>query len=432
MSSVSASATLPRVLAGMRSGGPMGLEHHLEVHGPLPAFAHRRRESGALLHELERSGLRGRGGAEFPTATKMRAVIAARGRATVVANGCEGEPASLKDRLLIERLPHLVLDGALLAAQAIDAAQVFIAVDADASHALRAINRALRERSDMSRGRSSASLVAVPRGYVSGQETAVINFLGGGPAKPTATPPPIFQRGVNGRPTLVNNVETLAHIALIARHGGDWFCELGSEIDPGSRLVTLGGAVVHPGVFEIEAGAPLTSLLTAAGGRTSQLRAFLLGGYAGTWVTAVMGSELALGSEELDARGASLGAGVIIALPTSACPVAEVASVARWLSAQSARQCGPCFNGLEAIASSLEQVRVGRDPRALGRISRWASLANGRGACAHPDGTVRFVTSAIEVFSPEFDDHSRHGPCAACLERHLLPTPIPLRSRVAA
>jgi NADH:ubiquinone oxidoreductase subunit F (NADH-binding) len=190
--------------------------------------------------------------------------------------------------------------------------------------------------------------------------------------------------------------------------------------------------VAHPGVFEIEAGAPLASLLNAAGGLTSQLRAFLLGGYAGTWVTATVGPELALGPDELHARGASRGAGVILALPSSACPVAEVTSVAQWLSAQSARQCGPCFNGLEAIATALEQVRVGGDPKALGRVSRWASLANGRGACAHPDGTVRFVTSAIDVFGPELDDHSRHGPCAACHQGRLLPTPIALRSRAAA
>jgi len=432
MSDFPAPATLPRILAGLRTQGSMALDHHIEVHGALPLFAHRRRDSGALIEVLERSGLRGRGGAAFPTATKMKAVIASRGRATVVANACEGEPASFKDRLLLERLPQLVIDGALLAAQAVDAAEVFIAVDAGASLAARSIQRALRERTDASRNRTRVRLVPVPPGYVSGQESAVVNYLNGGPAKPTATPPPIFRRGVNGRPTLVNNVETLAHIALIARHGAAWFRELGTQTDPGSTLVTLGGAVVDPGVFEIEAGAPLASLVDAAGGLSAPLRAFLVGGYAGTWVTATAADELALGSDELGEVGASLGAGVIIALPSSACPVAEIASVGRWLSDQSAGQCGPCVNGLDAIATTLEQIRAGADPRTLGRISRWASLAHGRGACAHPDGVVRFIRSAIDVFETEFADHTRSGPCTACLQRQLLPTPTARLSRAAA
>jgi len=432
MSGGPAPATLPRILAGVRSHAPMALAHHLELHGALPRFT-RGRQSSALLDELQRSGLRGRGGAAFPTATKMAAVLAARGRATVVANGCEGEPASVKDRLLLERLPHLVIDGAVLAAQAVDAADVFITVDEHARSAAHAIHRALRERNDVPRGRLRVRLIAVPPGYLSGQETAVVNFLGGGPAKPTATPPPIFQRGVNRRPTLVNNVETLAHVALIARHGAGWFRELGSQTDPGSKLVTASGAVVNPGVFEIEAGAPVASLLNAAGGCTSQLRAFLLGGYAGTWVTAETGYELTLSSDALADVGASLGAGIVLALPSSACPVAEISSVAAWLSAQSAGQCGPCFNGLHAIATTLEQLRVGvGGPGALARISRWGALAAGRGSCAHPDGVVRFVRSAIDVFGPEFAEHSRRGPCPVCLRPRLLSTPFATPARAAA
>jgi NADH:ubiquinone oxidoreductase subunit F (NADH-binding) len=425
-----AAPAVPRLLAGIRSHGPMSVEHHLEIHGALPPLPARRRESGELLRELERSGLRGRGGAAFPTATKMKAVIAARRRASVVANGCEGEPMSLKDRLLLERAPQLVIDGALLAAQTVDAADVFIAVDEQATGAIRAVQRALHERANARRGRSRVRLVPVPSGYVSGQETAVVNFLGGGPAKPSATPPPTFERGVSGRPTLVNNVETLAHIALIARHGAEWFRELGSHADPGSTLVTLSGAVAHPGVVEIESGARVSSALAAAGGRTSQLRAFLLGGYAGTWVTAQAGYELALSS---DATGPSLGAGVILALPSSACAVAEITSVTRWLAAQSAGQCGPCFNGLEAIATTLGQIRLGAGgPDAITRIFRWASLARGRGSCAHPDGVVRFVLSGIDVFGSELSDHSERGPCPACLQPLLLPTPVASRRRSAA
>jgi NADH:ubiquinone oxidoreductase subunit F (NADH-binding) len=427
VSVAAAPGTLPRLLTGLPANGAMTLAGHYDIHGALPPLARRRRDSGlALINELERSGLRGRGGAAFPAATKLAAVASARGRAVVVANGCEGEPLSFKDRLLLERLPHLVIDGALLVAHAAEASEVIFAVDEHATRAARATGRALRERPEPAqRGAPSARLATLPSGYVSGQESAVVNFLGGGPAKPTGGLAPIFERGVRGRPTLMSNVETLAHIALIARHGAGWFGTLGAYEEPGSTLVTLGGAVAHPGVFEIEIGASVASLVHAAGGATGELRAFLLGGYAGTWVPADWGRELPLSPGQLDEVGAALGAGIVFAFPASACAVAEVASVTRWLSAQSAGQCGPCVYGLDAIATALEQVRVGAGGEGtLARIHRWAGMARGRGACGHPDGVVRFVISATEVFAEELADHARHGECAGCLQRPLLPTPV--------
>jgi NADH:ubiquinone oxidoreductase subunit F (NADH-binding) len=427
-------ASLPRLLAGVAGSAPVTHDHHVAIHGPLPALTRRGHDSAlALLNELERSGLRGRGGAGFPTATKVMAVAAARGRAIVVANGCEGEPFSAKDRLLLERVPHLVIDGALLAAYAVDANEVFIAVDEYATRAVRATDHALRERPDLNRGAPRARVITVPSGYVSGQEAALINFLGGGPAKPTITAAPIFERGLKGRPTLVNNVETLAQIALIARQGAKWFRSLGADEGPGSTLVTLSGAVRHPGVFEIETGGSIHSLLEAAGGATGELLAFLLGGYAGAWIPAEPGYGLRLNSADLRPFGASLGAGAIFALPSSACPVSEIAFAARWLAGQSAGQCGPCVNGLDAIANGLAQVRAGAAAEgALARSRRWAQLASGRRACAHPDGVARFIESATEVFAAELADHARHGPCRRCAQRPLLPTPAMTPSRRAA
>ncbi|HWF36614.1 MAG TPA: NADH-ubiquinone oxidoreductase-F iron-sulfur binding region domain-containing protein [Solirubrobacteraceae bacterium] len=423
-------ATLPRLLAGMSGDGPLPLSRHLEIHGSLPAFARRRGDSAlALVNELERSGLRGRGGAGFPTATKVTAVAAARGRAIVVANGCEGEPASLKDRLLLERVPHLVIDGALVAAHAVEATDVLLAVDESATRAVRAVDRALGE---LTRGGPHVQLVTVPAGYVTGQESAVLNSLAGGPPKPMAMAAPIYRRGLRGRPTLVSNVETLAHIALIARHGGAWFRALGAPGAPGSTLVTVGGAVAYPGVFEIETGTTVASLVEAAGGATAEVRAFLIGGYAGTWVPADLGYQLALSPEGLYEAGASLGSGVVFALPSSACAATEIAFIARWLSGQSAGQCGPCVHGLDAVATALEQVRGGAAGEgALARIGRWAALANGRGACTHPDGAARFVTSALDVFAAELADHARRGTCSACAQRHLLPTPTAPARRAA-
>jgi NADH:ubiquinone oxidoreductase subunit F (NADH-binding) len=423
MSTITEPALLPRLIAGITADGPARLDRHLASHGPMPHLVHSRSGlSHDLIDELERSGLRGRGGAAFPTAAKLRAVMWAGGRSVVVANGCEGEPASLKDRLLLERAPHLVLDGALLAAECVHAGEIVIAVDEGAASAARSIDRALRERREISRGRPRVRIARVPAGYVSGQESAVVNFLDGGPAKPLTVPPMVFERGLKGRPTLVNNLETLAQIALIARHGADWFRELGTDEEPGSRLVTVSGAVAEPGVYEIEQGAPLASLIDAAGGTSEALRTFLVGGYAGAWLPAELGWKLSLSDADLAPLGGSLGAGIVVAIPSSACVVAEVADVSAWLADQSAGQCGPCVNGLHAIASALGDVRRGvAGPEALDRVNHWASLVRRRGACGHPDGVARFVTSAVQVFAAELEEHAHHGPCPSCHQPRWLP-----------
>ena len=273
----------------------------------------------------------------------------------------------------------------------------------------------------------------MPGGYVSGQETALVNLCNGGPAKPTLTPPLPFQRGVHRRPTLIHNAETLAHLALIARYGPRWFRQLGTQRHPGSTLLTLSGAVAYPGVYEIEQGASLTSLIEVAGGMTSPIRAVLLGGYAGAWLDGESLSTLALSDDHLADHEASLGAGIVVLLSQEACPVAETARVGRWLAEQSAGQCGPCVHGLRAIAGAIEEVAAGAVSAGVGqRIARWCALAKGRGACAHPDGVVRFITSALDVFAQEFADHARHGPCEACSRPHELPLPAPFGLATAA
>ena len=179
-----------------------------------------------------------------------------------------------------------------------------------------------------------------------------------GVAKPLPATPRVTERGVGGRPTLVSNVETLAHVALIARHGADWFRALGTEDDPGSTLITLSGAVERPGVYETEPGTSLASMLNAAGGLAEPARAFLIGGYAGGWIDAAMVS-VRLTRSDLQRAGARLGAGIVVALPRSACPVAEVARVAGWLADESSGQCGPCVHGLAAVADELERICSG-------------------------------------------------------------------------
>jgi NADH:ubiquinone oxidoreductase subunit F (NADH-binding) len=422
-------AALPRLLTGIQPRGALTLEQHQAVHGPMPIVAsgrgrRRAREQGSLLiDEIERAGLLGRGGAAFPTATKMRAVAGGRRRAIVVANGAEGEPASLKDRTLLESLPHLVLDGAILAAEAVGADELIVCVCTTADAGVRSMARAIEERAGAERA-PGLRLAAVPSQYVAGQESALVSFLNGGPAKPTFTPPLPFEQGVRNRPTLVDNVETLAHVALIARHGAPWFRELGTPSQPGSALVTLSGAIAHPGVYEIEHGASLSSLIAAGGGTTARVRGALVGGYAGSWIGGELLNGVALSNEHLASHGASLGAGVVLLLSEHACPVAESARVARWLASQSARQCGPCIHGLDALAGTIEEIAAGiAGARVMQRIDQLASLVARRGACGHPDGALNPILSAVEVFHDEFADHARHGPCDACARPPELPLP---------
>jgi NADH:ubiquinone oxidoreductase subunit F (NADH-binding) len=414
-------ASLPRLLLGVGERPTADLAEHLDLHGPLPDD--RRADPRRLIDSIERSGLRGHGGAAFPAARKLRAVSERRRRPIVLANGTEGEPASKKDRVLLRDLPHLVLDGAVVAARVTGAREVVIAVCESDDAAFRAVEEALRQRSaSRLRGEPVFHLIPTPSLYIAGQETALVNYVNTGIPRPTFGPRP-FERGVSKRPTLVQNVETLAHIALIARHGAGWFMELGTPEDPGTALVTISGAVERPGVYEIEHGMDLAELLRIAGAADA-LAAVLLGGYFGSWVSADDVDRLQLSRAHLAPLGASLGAGVVVALGRGACPVAETARVAEWFDAQGARQCGPCVHGLGAIADSLQRVATGTaPPSVMSDLARWTAELPGRGACAHPDGAVRFIASAMQVFAPEFRAHFENGPCMRCAQPAVLPTP---------
>jgi NADH:ubiquinone oxidoreductase subunit F (NADH-binding) len=422
---------LPRLLRGIRADGyAMSLEEHVGVHGELPLEAGRRRRAESpLIERVARAGLQGRGGAAFPTAIKLRAVASARRRPIVVVNATEGEPASAKDRTICQMLPHLMLDGAELAAQAVDADEVLVGLCESDAASVETVAAAIEERAGYAPRAIRTSLSVVPQGYVSGQESALVNHLNGGRALPTFTPPMVFEHGVRRRPTLVNNAETLAQLALIARHGSQWFRALGSSSQPGSTLLTLSGPVAHAGVYEVQYGASLSSLIDAAGGATAGLRGLLLGGYAGAWVSGEFLRGVALSDEHLAAHGASLGAGVVALLSADACPVAETARVARWMSAQSARQCGPCLNGLDALATTVAEIASGAvEGNAGKRLAQLAALVRRRGACAHPDGAVRFVLSSLQAFSEDFADHARHGRCDACARSPELPLPAPAQA----
>jgi NADH:ubiquinone oxidoreductase subunit F (NADH-binding) len=419
---------LPRLLAGLGADGePMALAEHLRVHGELPVTG-----GHELIEQVSRAGLRGRGGADFPTAQKMRAVAAngvsrrsragGGGASAVIVNGSETEPASAKDRLLLSRLPHLVLDGAVLAAVAVGAHEVIVKLGENQDGSLGALQDAIAARAQ---DPVPVRVVGAPEGYVTGEESAVVNYLNAGASLPTFVPPRPFERGYRGRPTLIQNSETLAHVALIARFGSDWFRELGTSADPGSVLVTISGAVRKPGVYELAFGTPMSDLLAAAEGSAEPLQALLVGGYFGTWVDASRAVELRLARGDLRSVGCSLGSGVLIALGESCCGLHESAGVIAYLAAESAGQCGPCVHGLRAVADSVSALAEGlARPGERDRLLRWVAEINGRGACHHPNGAVRFVASALAVFADDIERH-RVGRCSA------LPAGLPLGSTLA-
>ncbi|MCX4905009.1 NADH-ubiquinone oxidoreductase-F iron-sulfur binding region domain-containing protein [Streptomyces sp. NBC_00878] len=398
----------PRLLAP--GGAPADRATHETRYGPL---AHG--DPAALLRTLAESGLTGRGGAAFPTYRKFVSVVdAARrtGRApVVVANGAEGEPASAKDKTLLSHSPHLVLDGLRLAAHATGAGAAYLAAEDGATHLETAVatrlETAVAERDDP----IPVRVVRVPKRFLSGQSSALAQHLSGHAALPRHQDPPVREQGVRRAPTLVQNVETLAHLALIARYGADWFRSAGTPSEPGSTLCTVHVPGREVRVVEAPFGMPLHRLLPLEG-----TAAILLGGYHGTWLPVAEAAQLRLSA-------ANLGAGVLAALPTDRCGLAETARVLRYLALESAGQCGPCLNGLPRIAAAFRTLAVpGPQGTARDDVARWAGLVEGRGACHHPDGTVRLVRSALTTFAAELDVHAR-GLCTATDRTPLLPVP---------
>ena len=417
-------AALPRLLAGVGRDLVLGLAGHEREYGTLwlrgPA-GNRRPER--LIDIVEAAGLTGRGGSGFPTGRKMRSV-AGRGEAVVVANGAEGEPASAKDRLLLSYLPHLVLDGITLAADAVGATEAHLCVHRQEHDLIDGLAAAVAERRHAGLDPVPIQVTGIPGRYVSSEQSSIVGYLNGGPAKPTFSPPRPHESGVRGRPTLVNNVETLAHVALIARHGDRWFRGAGLPSAPGSMLVTVDGAVRWPGVYEIELGTAAGEVVALAGGPAEDLQALLIGGFFGAWLPVEVAWPVPLTQAGLRAAGGALGAGVMVALPGSSCGLAETARVMRYLAEQGAGQCGPCLMGLPALADAVADLAFqGGRGRAADAIAALLPLIEGRGACRHPDGATQLARSAMRAFIEDARRHDQYGPCGGVCRAPLLPIP---------
>ncbi len=416
---------VPRLLAGLDPPiTSVGLDQHLERWGRLPALG-----SASILDELDRSGLRGHGGAWFPVGTKWRSVKrSVTKRPVIVANGAEGEPASGKDRLLLDRLPHLVLDGATVAAIGVDASRVIVHVPAARIPMIRS---AIDERRRFGLDSVDMEIVEAPDRFLAGQESAAVNTINNrNPGLPSFTGiRTIREWGVGGRPTLVQNVESLAHVALIARFGADWFRRVGTPESPGTALLTVTGLWPEPRIIEAPLGLPLQQVLGLSTADAGLFQGLLLGGYGGGWMPMADAMVMPLTEEEAREHGSSIGPGVVALLPSQVCSLSEVSRVVSYLESQAAGQCGPCVNGLAGLAHSMERLafhpsslRGGPSP-----ILAHCDLIEGRGACRHPDGVTRFVRSALRVFSDHVASHLHRGPCRGQIGPFL---PIPTVRRI--
>ena len=414
---------LPRLLAGSRHHAhAVDLRSHRSMMTipPLPL----RRPRFDLIDAVESAGLRGRGGGAFPTATKMRAVTEGNRSSILVVNGSEGEPASSKDRLLMTRLPHLVIDGALIGAAAVGANEVIICTERTSDKALAALEFAVRERVRARERFVPIRIVGIPPRFVAGEESALVHFLNGGEVKPTRVPPRVYQKGVDGRPTFLSNVETFAHVAQITQWGPTWFRQFGTEAEPGTMLATISGDVVRPGVCEMAIGTRLTEAIANAGGTTKPIQAVLIGGYYGTWLGAADASSTTMTNADLRARGSGLGCGAVVVLPAGACGLRETARVLTWMSTESAGQCGPCVHGLGALSTTMTALANGEIRRGmLDDLERWAGLIDKRGACSFPDGAARLLRSTLKVFAADVQLHQRHGTCSSSMNRPVLRLP---------
>ncbi len=392
----------PRLTAGFAEYGRLDLRAHHEVHGGLRAL------SATELIELAGDiRLHGRGGAGFPFARKVGAVLEAAGRrglpTAVVVNATEGEPPSWKDKVLLTRAPHLILDGAAVAARAIGAQLIVVGI-ADDGIGQQSLLAALAER----RMAVPARVVTVPHRFISGEGGALVRGINGEIPIPPGQRVRTSETGVAGLPTLLANAETYAQLALAARLGPQLFAEVGTPDEPGTVLLTVGGSALRPSVLEVPFGTPLAEVLDLCAAEPGP--GVLVGGYHGKWLSSTAGVTISRAS--LAAAGGTLGAGMIMPLGEGTCPLGEVTRVLHYLAGQSAGQCGPCRLGLPDLARTMASLAGGSGgSAATDAIRAAATSVRGRGACSHPDGTAGFAVSALEAFTDDIADHLLHDGC---------------------
>jgi NADH:ubiquinone oxidoreductase subunit F (NADH-binding) len=382
------------LLDGVVPGRARAWTQHRSRYGELPAL-----DVESLADAADSVGLRGFGGASFPTAVKLRSARHRRAP-LVVVNGAEGEHASAKDGVLLRQVPHLVLDGALLAARALGTQEVTVRLAADRPDLPAVVAGAAAER-----GLAGRVTVSVgPAAFSAGEASAVVNALSGrAPVPAPLGRPPMTPSALPARrrPALVSNVETFARLALAAR-----------GMPTHSALLTVSGAVALPGVVELSADDTLGHAVAAVGGLVEPASAGVTGGWHGRWLPwtpEVQAARLTpTGLQSIDGRW---GAGVLVLVPAAVCPLAVLASVATALAVGSAGQCGPCRSGLPWVAAELVRAARGRAPVGPAVVEVQDALASlrGRGLCAHPTAAADALQSGIAWAQDDLVAHRDAG-----------------------
>ncbi len=393
----------PRLTAGLDRLARIDRAAYQRVFGPVP-----RRSAAQLIKMASQVDLRGRGGAGFPFARKLSAVLlAARSRKrapVIVVNAAEGEPGSLKDRMLLLRSPYLVLSGALAAATALGAQKIVVGVTN--SLVARSVRQAAAAEPAL---RRLVEVVRVPDRFVAGESSSLVNAMNGRTPVPQGRKTHASSSGVAGRPTLLSNAETFAQLAILSMIGPEGYATAGTAAEPGTMLLTVGGAVERPAVVEVPVGVPLGEVLDLCGARPAD--GVLVGGYHGSWLTADEAYAVPVSRAGLAAVRGTLGAGIVLVLGRESCPIGEVARVAAYLAKESSGQCGPCKLGLPNVARALAALAAGSGVAELDALRNSVASVRGRGACSHPDGASRFALSAVDVFADDLAEHFFRGGC---------------------
>jgi NADH-quinone oxidoreductase subunit F len=381
-------------------------------------------DPAALCRLIEESELRGRGGAAFPTGRKWE--LARAGAATpkyVVANGGEHEPGSRKDRLLVATHPHRVIEGIALAAFATGAAVAYLYLIEDMAEAIASAETAIGEaqsRGYLGQGVLGSDLSLevrikrAPTTYVAGEESAALEVIEGRAALPRKKPPYPGESGLFGRPTTVNNVETLAHVPGIVRHGAGWFRALGVPGSSGTMLFTLDDAVRHPGVYELPFGATFRDLIEGRGGGLRSGRALraILPAMSCAFLPATA-IDLPLDHASLRAVGSSLGCGGVTLVEEGECLLERSLAIARFFMTEQCGQCPPCRMETSTIAAVLAKVQGGDAGDYRAQIEKIAAFTARKGYCSLIEMAATPVLSALRLFPDDFAHHAAHGTCRA-------------------
>lgn len=370
----------------------------------------------SVLNELTASGLRGRGGAGFPTGQKWSLTAQEPARLKyVVANGGEDEPGSQKDRFLMERYPHKIIEGVLLAAYTIGASEAVLYVNALFTDAIAQLESAISETSTAGHlAIASIRITSAPRQYVAGEDTAALEVIEGRDPLPRMKPPFPTTAGLYGQPTVVNNIETFAYVPSIVRRGADWFRGQGTADNPGTMLFTLPANVRHPGVVELPVGTTLRALVEEHGGGLASgrgVKGVLPGGPSSGWV-GTDELDVALDREPLAQLGSTLGCGALRILEDGECVMEVIDEIAQFFMAEACGQCPACNMETQTLAKIITQVKNGRGmPQLMDQIPKVAAFAEGKGQCGLVSMPVSPLISAARLYPEDIAHHLEHGVC---------------------